>query len=267
MAMVGLRHLVVHYLVCKVFQPITLKLLLETQQEQSHQAPESLSSYLKVGYGTAVETKSAIKVLLAEDDEFLRTLIRDSLTKIGMTVVDVGSVKDALAVMEDFDPNVVVSDLDLGPGPDGADLLYKVEQIRPWTGMVVLTSHASPELALNGDRRIPQNATYLVKSQISSTEYLKTAIEESIVRPGSINMIKKNSADQFVISGSQGEILKMIADGLSNAAIARERGVTLRAAEALIQRTFAALGIKGDPDVNSRVIAVRLWHQGKVAVK
>jgi DNA-binding NarL/FixJ family response regulator len=215
----------------------------------------------------SVETKSSIKVLLVEDEEFTRTLIRDSLTKIGMIVLDVGSAHDALAVMDDFDPHVVVSDLDLGPGPDGADLLYKVEQTRPWTGMVVLTAHASPELALHSASRIPENATYLVKSQISSTEYLKTAIEESIVHPGAINMVKTNAEDQFVVSGSQGEILKMIADGLSNAAIARERDVTLRAAEALIQRTFAALGIKGDPDMNSRVVAVRLWQQGKVVVK
>lgn len=214
-----------------------------------------------------METKGAIKVLLVEDEEFTRTLIRDSLTKIGMTVVDVGSVHDALVVMDDFDPHVVVSDLDLGPGPDGADLLYKVEQTRPWTGMVVLTAHASPELALHGASRIPESATYLVKSQISSTEYLKAAIEESIVTPGAKSAANKNSEDQFVISSTQGEILRMIADGLSNAAIARERNVTLRAAEALIQRTFAALGVKGDPDVNSRVIAVRLWQQGKVVVK
>jgi len=215
----------------------------------------------------SVESKGTIKVLLVEDEEFTRVLIRESLIKIGMTVVDVASVQDALAVMDSFDPHVVLSDLDLGPGPDGADLLYKVEQTRPWTGMVVLTAHASPELALHGASRIPESATYLVKSQISSTEYLKTAIEESIVHPGAINMMKKNSEDQFVVSVSQGEILKMIADGLSNAAIAREREVTLRAAEALIQRTFAALGIKGDPDMNSRVIAVRLWQQGKVVVK
>jgi len=215
----------------------------------------------------SVESKGSIKVLLVEDEEFTRVLIRESLIKIGMTVVDVASVQDALAVMDSFDPHVVLSDLDLGPGPDGADLLYKVEQSRPWTGMVVLTAHASPELALHGASRIPESATYLVKSQISSTEYLKTAIEESIVHPGAINMIKKNPEDQFVVSVSQGEILKMIADGLSNAAIAREREVTLRAAESLIQRTFAALGIKGDPDMNSRVIAVRLWQQGKVVVK
>ncbi len=214
-----------------------------------------------------VDAKGSIKVLLVEDEEFTRTLIRDSLAKIGMTVVDVGSVHEALEVIEDFDPHVVVSDLDLGPGPDGADLLYKVEQTRPWTGMVVLTAHASPELALHGATRIPESATYLVKSQISSTDYLRTAIEESIVHPGSLNLSSKNSEDQFVISASQGEILRMIADGLSNAAIARERDVTLRAAEALIQRTFAALGVKGDPDVNSRVVAVRLWQQGKVVVK
>ena len=59
----------------------------------------------------------------------------------------------------------------------------------------------------------------------------------------------------------------MLADGLSNASIARERGITLRAAEALIQRTFVAMGVKGDPNLNSRVVAVRLWQLGKVIVK
>ena len=215
----------------------------------------------------SVDTKGSIKVLLVEDEEFTRTLLRDSLSKIGMNVLDVASVQTALAVIEEFDPHVVISDLDLGPGPDGADLLYKIEQTRPWTGMVVLTAHASPELALHGASRIPESATYLVKSQIISMDYLKSAIEESISRPGSVNAINKNAEDQYVISATQGEILRMIADGLSNAAIARERNVTLRAAEALIQRTFAALGVKGDPDVNSRVVAVRLWQQGKVVVK
>ena len=59
----------------------------------------------------------------------------------------------------------------------------------------------------------------------------------------------------------------MLADGLSNAAIARERNITLRAAEALIQRTFAALDVKSDPNINARVHVVRLWQQGKVIVK
>ena len=214
-----------------------------------------------------VETKGSIKVLLVEDEEFTRILIRDALTNIGMNVLAVTSVNQALAEIEVFDPNVVVTDLDLGPGPDGADLLNKVEEERPWTGMVVLTAHASPELAVHGGRTIPDGATYLVKSQISSASSLKSAIEESIASPGLSQKAVKNSEDQYIVSSMQGEILRMIADGLSNAAIAREKNVTLRAAEALVQRTFTALGVKGNPDVNSRVVAVRLWQQGKVVVK
>ena len=214
-----------------------------------------------------VETKGSIKVLLVEDEEFTRILIRDALTNIGMTVLAVASVNQALAEIEEFDPNVVVTDLDLGPGPDGADLLHKVEEERPWTGMVVLTAHASPELAVHRGRTIPEGATYLVKSQISSASSLKSAIEESIASPGLSQKAVKNSEDQYIVSSMQGEILRMIADGLSNAAIAREKNVTLRAAEALVQRTFTALGVKGNPDVNSRVVAVRLWQQGKVVVK
>jgi DNA-binding NarL/FixJ family response regulator len=214
-----------------------------------------------------VETKGSIKVLLVEDEEFTRILIRDALTNIGMSVLAVASVNQALAAIEDFDPNVVVTDLDLGPGPDGADLLNKVEEERPWIGMVVLTAHASPELAVHGGRSIPATAAYLVKSQISSASSLKSAIEESISSPGLNQKVTKNSEDQYIVSSMQGEILRMIADGLSNAAIAREKNVTLRAAEALVQRTFTALGVKGNPDVNSRVVAVRLWQQGKVVVK
>jgi len=214
-----------------------------------------------------VETKGSIKILLVEDEEFTRILIRDALTNIGMSVMAVASVNQALAEIDEFDPNVVVTDLDLGPGPDGADLLNKIEEERPWTGMVVLTAHASPELAVHGGRSIPEGATYLVKSQISSASSLKAAIEESIAHPGLNPKAVKNSDDQYIVSSMQGEILRMIADGLSNAAIAREKNVTLRAAEALVQRTFTALGVKGNPDVNSRVVAVRLWQQGKVVVK
>ena len=214
-----------------------------------------------------MENKNSIKVLLVEDEEFTRILIRDSLNKIGMTILDVSSVHEALNVIEDFDPHVVVSDLDLGPGPDGADLLNQIEQTRPWTGMVVLTAHASPELALHSTNRIPENATYLVKSQIISSDHLKNAIEESISSPGEAKKAIMNSDNMYEVSASQGEILRMLADGLSNAAIARERNITLRAAEALIQRTFAALDVKSDPNINARVHVVRLWQQGKVIVK
>ena len=208
-----------------------------------------------------------IKVLLAEDEAFTRAIITESLTNAGMNVKSVGSVIEALAVIDSFDPHVVLTDLDLGPGPDGADLLAKIFKERPWTGIVAMTAHASPELAVSGTGRIPESTVYIVKSEISTIQNLVTAIEDSITRSGKIQQPQKDYSEKIVISSHQAEILRMLADGKSNASIARERGITLRAAEALIQRTLVALGVKGDPDMNSRVVAVRLWQLGKVVVK
>jgi DNA-binding NarL/FixJ family response regulator len=208
-----------------------------------------------------------IKVMLVEDEEFTRNMVGEMLTTSGVTVTSVASVSQALATIDAFDPHVVLTDLDLGNGPDGADLLLKVFKDRPWTGMVIMTAHASPELAISDSSRIPDPTVYIVKSEIKSIANLLLAIEESIEKTGKFQTNFVASGEKITVTASQAEILRMIADGLSNASIAKERNITLRAAEALIQRTFQALGVNGDPSVNPRVVAVRMWHQGKVAVK
>ncbi len=211
--------------------------------------------------------QKSIRVLLVEDEDFTRTMVGEMLSASGINVHPVASVAEAIKSMEDFDPHVVLTDLDLGHGPDGADLLTKIAEERPWTGMVVMTAHASPELAINDASRIPEHAGYIVKSEIHSIQNLISIIQESIIMPGSLTSAESSTENKITITTSQAEILRMIADGLSNTAIAEARGITLRAAESLIQRTFTALGVSGDSTINPRVVAVRMWQQGKVAVK
>ena len=208
-----------------------------------------------------------MRVLLVEDEDFTRTMVSEMLSASGIEVRPVASVAEALKSMEQFDPHVVLTDLDLGHGPDGADLLTKVAEERPWTGMVIMTAHASPELAINDASRIPEQAGYIVKSEIHSIQNLISVIQESIIMPGNFNSADSANEEKITITTTQAEILRMIADGLSNSAIAEARGITLRAAEALIQRTFTALGVSGDSMINPRVVAVRKWQQGKVVVK
>ena len=50
-------------------------------------------------------SSSAKKVLLAEDEEFTRNLVAESLRNYGMNVCSVGSVAEALAILDEFDPN------------------------------------------------------------------------------------------------------------------------------------------------------------------
>ena len=211
--------------------------------------------------------KKLIRVLLVEDEDFTRAMVGEMLETSGITISSVSAVSEALSIIDDFDPHVVLTDLDLGHGPDGADLLSKVFTDRPWTGMVIMTAHASPELAITDTTRIPDPTVYIVKSEIKSIANLLLAIEESIEKTGKFQNSFIANPEKITITASQAEILRMIADGLSNSSIAKQRDISLRAAEALIQRTFLALGVNGDPSVNPRVVAARMWHQGKVAVK
>jgi DNA-binding NarL/FixJ family response regulator len=208
-----------------------------------------------------------MRVLVVEDEDFTRTMVGEMLSASGIDIKPVASVAEALQVIEEFDPHIVLTDLDLGHGPDGADLLTKVALERPWTGMVVMTAHASPELAIKDASRIPEQAGYIVKSEIHSIRNLISVIEESIIMPGNFNGTDSQGEEKITITAAQAEMLRMIADGLSNSAIAEARGITLRAVEALIQRTFVTLGVSGDSTINPRVAAVRKWQQGKVVVK
>jgi len=207
------------------------------------------------------------RVLVAEDEEFTLNLLREVLEGANFQVEAVTSVAEAIALVASFDPHVVITDLNYGVGPSGADLLQFVEKEHPWVGKVVLTSHASPALAIPNGVAIPAVVTYLVKSELGSITELVHAVEESISNTASASVRPVMENDRIIISSSQGEILLMLAEGFTNAAIARKRGTSLRATETLVQRTFASLGIKSDEDFNPRVLAVRMWQQGKVVVK
>lgn len=208
------------------------------------------------------------RVLVAEDEEFTLNLLREVLTGAKFEVEAVTNVADAISKIGIFDPHAVITDLNFGvSGPSGADLLQYLEKEFPWIGKVVLTSHASPTLAIANGVGLPAGVTYLVKSEMGSISELVTAVDSSIsnLNYESVKPVVEN--DRILISATQGEILLLLAEGYTNSAIAKKRGTSVRAAETLVQRTFASLGIKNDEDFNPRVLAVRMWQQGKVVIK
>lgn len=208
------------------------------------------------------------RVLVVEDDAFTRALTGESLVAVGMDVMTASNVAGAIEILSDYEPHVVVADLDLGGGPTGADLLIEVHESMPWVGLVALTSHASPTLAVGAGAVLPEEVIYLVKSRLSSIADLQTAIEAAIT---STSIPPSEAADDdgpvIVLSRAQGEILHLMAEGYSNAGIAEKRGTSMRAAESLVQRTMQAMGIEADSQLNSRVRAVRLWQAGRVEIR
>ena len=109
------------------------------------------------------------RILVAEDEEFTVNLPREVLTSANFQVEAVTNVADTIAEIGSFDSHVVITDLNIGiTGPSGADLLHYIEKEHPWVGRVVLTSHASPALAVPNRTALPAGVTYLVKSELGS---------------------------------------------------------------------------------------------------
>ncbi|MHC8496503.1 MAG: response regulator [Actinomycetes bacterium] len=221
----------------------------------------------KIEHDAGRQVYGARRVLVVEDEDFTRTAVTQLLESGGLSVVAVANAADALSALATHDPHVLLTDLDLGPGPNGVDLARRVASERPWVGIVVLTAHKSVHLAVSDREGLPLEAVMLVKSQLTSMGDIEQAIDLSISQVGQLPLAEVVDEVYPVLSSVQADTLRLMAQGLSNAGIAERRGTTLRAAEASVQRTLHALGIESRPDMNSRVLAVRMWQAGEVSVR
>lgn len=205
-------------------------------------------------------------MLVVEDDSFTRQLLTQVLTDADWSVACASTIPEAMDLIEPFEPHVLLCDLDLGPRPSGVDLCQRVAREWPWIGIVVLTAHSSPELVVRNALDLPAEILYLVKSDLGSPQEVVAALDAAV--SGTFNKVARRSigGSTIEISTEQAAVLMLIAQAYSNSAIAGERGTSVRAVEAMVQRLFAALGLEVQPETNMRVAAARMWASGLVKV-
>ena len=209
--------------------------------------------------------RSRLRVIVADDDAFTRSLVADGLRSLGFEVSTAGTVTDAWSLVLEVDPHALISDLNFGPGDSGASLLARVHEETPWVALVVLTSHQSPELAVPDAAAIPRDVVYLVKSQLREVGALGDAVHRAI--GGEPVAQLRDPANALSLTSAQAEVLRLLASGASTRAVAEHRGTSVRAAETMLARLYSALGIDDNADSNPRVAAVQLWQQGRITVR
>jgi DNA-binding NarL/FixJ family response regulator len=211
--------------------------------------------------------RRGIRVVVAEDDSFTLSLVADGLRLQGFEVATALTVTAAWALVESSEPHALVSDLNFGAGESGASLLNRVASEYPWVGLVVLTSHLSPALAVDDAAELPPGAVYLVKSRLHEIRELADAVMTAISGQAAPAGLDEPGSDTIVVTAGQAEVLRMLADGISTRALAAHRGTTVRAAETMLVRLYTSLGIQLDDASNARVTAVLLWQQGRITVR
>ncbi|MEW1823011.1 hypothetical protein AB0323_19790 [Arthrobacter sp. NPDC080031] len=123
--------------------------------------------------------------------------------------------------------------------------------------IVFLTNYPS-EAPFSG---LPAGATFVNKASLDSVDGLISAVNSTLVElPLTVTpAVASDAAKIGSLTRVQLDILRMIAEGWSNAEIVKQRGSSTRSVEKAVSRTFEALGLNRTPGVNPRVAAATLY--------
>ena len=200
------------------------------------------------------------RALVVEDDAFTRTLLATLLQANGFDVVECASAREAIDAFDDFDPDVLVVDIQLEQPPNGAQLAQGLRARAPYLGVVAVSQYPSPRAA-NVSGPLPPGSAFVHKGRIDSPGVLLEAIEsvlDDAVDPALVAALPDESP-LTRCSAHQIDLLRLIALGWTNDRIAAERGITQRAVEQSAHRLYARLGLTADAGTNARVRAARLY--------
>jgi DNA-binding NarL/FixJ family response regulator len=214
-----------------------------------------------------------IRVVLAEDHFLLREGIRrllDAQPEIEVAGV-CGDLESLLAIVEAERPDVVVTDIRMPPDgvDEGIQAAARLRDTHPDTGVVVLSQYAEPGYALALFEAGTARRAYLLKERVEEIEELVGAIRVvaeggSVVDPKVVDglVTAKARAEQsplHELTPRERDVLREMAEGKNNAAIAQALVLTERAVEKVIHSIFRKLGIAWEPSLHKRVKAVILY--------
>lgn len=204
------------------------------------------------------------RVLVLEDEPLLRDLLAKTLEANDFLVTTAANAADAKRAIKTADPDAILVDIELGPGPTGLDFAEVVTRQRPDIGVVFLTNLPDPRFSPSGQKSVAKNQAYIRKTAIESGSELVEALE-AVLRDRVTKDYRHDLASNrplAELSQRQIETLQLVADGKTNSQIANLRGTSVRAVESMLSRIFEALKID-QKSSNPRVEAVAKYHKLK----
>lgn len=197
-------------------------------------------------------------VLVVEDDSFSRSLIARVLESANFEVETADSANKAMGLLDTFNPRVCLVDLDLGPGPTGVDLAHAIRARIPAVGIVFLSSFKDHRLSRAADLPLPKGARYLTKGALNQIERLTTELLSASLKPLTI---ERGLHPKVPLTSHQMEIMRLVAQGLTNQQIALEQGTSEKAIEHVIARILQRIGVDRNPRLNPRVQLVQAYAE------
>lgn len=187
-------------------------------------------------------------------------LMAELLRAAGFDVQVASDSIQARRVASAFDPDVALLDITLDDGPSGVYLARAFHEQHPGMALMFLTHHPDIRSAGLDPGMVPPGCGFLRKDLVTDKAAFIEAIEAVLAEQArEVRHDLAGGRPLECLTGAQVDVLRMVAMGMTNEAIARNRGTTERSVERRLTLVFRALGIDELPDVNPRVEAARLY--------
>jgi DNA-binding NarL/FixJ family response regulator len=208
-----------------------------------------------------------VRVVIADDSVLLREGVARILADAGIEVAGVVGDPDALlACVDELRPDVAVVDIRMPPDfrDEGLRAVAAIrERHGDAVGCLVLSQHLDTRFALDLVSRGQGGMGYLLKERVADLDDFVDAVRRvgrggSIVDPAAVReVVARRSRDVLTdLTDREREVLELMAEGRSNAAIGARLGIGAKTVEARINTIFSKLGLEPAGDDNRRVLAV-----------
>jgi DNA-binding NarL/FixJ family response regulator len=211
-----------------------------------------------------------LRVVIAEDNYLVREGTRRLLEDSGEVEVAaaVGNAEELLDAVERFGPDAVVTDIRMPPGHhmEGIEAAHAIRARHPEVGVVVLSQYASESYAFELLRGGTAGLAYLLKERVGDLDELLLALRQvaagqSAIDPKVVEALVSRRARMAEspiarLTSREVDVLRGMAQGGSNAAIAESLFLSASAVEKHVSSIFAKLGLTEERHVHRRVAAV-----------
>ena len=209
-----------------------------------------------------------MRVVVADDSVLLREGVAQLLAQAGFEVV--GQAGDAAELLEQVQrhaPDVALVDIRMPPThtDEGLQAARAIRERHPQVGVLVLSQYVRPSYAFELLGESAAGVGYLLKDRVSDVAELADAVRRvgaggSVLDPVVVSQLvgrRREGGDALEdLSDREREVLRLMAEGRTNQAIADRLFITERTVEKHVKSILAKLRLPTSPDDHRRILAV-----------
>ena len=215
----------------------------------------------------------ALRVAIADDSTLLREGLASLLTHAGFAVVgQSGTADDLLLKVRSYEPDVAIVDIRMPPThtDEGLRAAHAIREQYPDVGVLILSQHVETTYATDLLADNAEGVGYLLKDRVHDVDEFVAAVHRvatggTAFDPRVVSALLGHGAKNGGLddlSERERAVLGLMAEGLSNGAIAGRLYLSLRAVERHVGAIFDKLSIPSDAEGHRRVLAVVTFLQG-----